>query len=577
MQQKRGVKVGGTHLRCALIRTAAYTPLTLLGADCCTDVHKAMNLELLHTVDQSYPEHNEGILDSGSEALTCSFNRRGTQLAVGCNDGRIAIWNFMTRGIARICSCHIHPITSLSWNRSGTKLLSSSTDWNVLLWDIATGDIDVKLRFPSPILKAQFHPRKMDVFLVCPMKSAPVLLRRKEGEQEDYVHTSLPTQGESEMNIVASFDRRGGMIVTGSSKGKMLIIDTKSLSVLKTLKFSGNAIKSIEFPRRGSHFLVNSADRVIRVFDLESIMEARKEDDMEPLQKLQDLVNRTQWRKCTFSGDGEFIVAGSHRQHELYIWDKATGSLVKMLTGQKGETLLDIAWHPVRPIILSISNGVVNTWSQAAGELWSAYAPNFKELDENEEYEEREDEFDIEDEDNVLNKDADSAKDHDDVVDVVAVQPIPAFCSSDEEDLQTLDWLPMAPEIEDPEEPGWGQLEPSLNELPVTTSQQNTLKRAGPGDENSDPSATPPQPKQPRTVEINLPDATERGETERESKGKTKGGGAKSKNGKAMSSEDQAALLDKGTLGEKGTLGDKVGAGGTQASQQDKGTMEKQE
>ena len=51
---------------------------------------------------------------------------------------------------------------------------------------------------------------------------------------------------------------------------------------------------------------------------------------------------RTQWRKCTFSGDSEFIVAGSHRQHELYIWDKATGSLVKMLTGQKGETLLDI-------------------------------------------------------------------------------------------------------------------------------------------------------------------------------------------------------------------------------------------
>ncbi len=53
-------------------------------------------------------------------------------------------------------------------------------------------------------------------------------------------------------------------------------------------------------------------------------------------------VCRTQWRKCTFSGDAEFIVAGSHRQHELYIWDKATGSLVKMLTGQKGETLLDI-------------------------------------------------------------------------------------------------------------------------------------------------------------------------------------------------------------------------------------------
>ena len=53
-------------------------------------------------------------------------------------------------------------------------------------------------------------------------------------------------------------------------------------------------------------------------------------------------LSRTQWKKCTFSGDGEFIVAGSHRQHALYIWDKGTGSLAKMLTGQKGETLLDV-------------------------------------------------------------------------------------------------------------------------------------------------------------------------------------------------------------------------------------------
>ena len=32
-------------------------------------------------------------------------------------------------------------------------------------------------------------------------------------------------------------------------------------------------------------------------------------------------------------------------------------------------------------------------------------------------------------------------------------------CHSDEDVEDSLDWLPMAPEIEDPEEPGWGQLE----------------------------------------------------------------------------------------------------------------------
>ena len=117
---------------------------------------------LLHQpipIPPSCLQHNDGILDSGSEALTCAFNRRGTLLAVGCNDGRIAVWDFLTRGIARLCSGHIHPITSLSWNRSGHKLLSSSTDWNVLLWDIASGEIDLRFRFPSPVLKAQFHPR----------------------------------------------------------------------------------------------------------------------------------------------------------------------------------------------------------------------------------------------------------------------------------------------------------------------------------------------------------------------------------------------------------------------------------
>ena len=60
-------------------------------------------------------------------------------------------------------------------------------------------------------------------------------------------------------------------------------------------------------------------------------------------------------------GDGDYICAVSHRQHELYyIWDKATGNLVKILTGPKGESLLGLRWHPVKPVILSVSNGLVN-------------------------------------------------------------------------------------------------------------------------------------------------------------------------------------------------------------------------
>lgn len=129
---------------------------------------------------------------------------------------------------------------------------------------------------------------------------------------------------------------------------------------------------------------------------------------------------------------------------------------MKILHGTKGELLLDVVWHPVRPIIASISSGLVSIWAQNQVENWSAFAPDFKELDENVEYEERESEFDITDEDKSVDLNADAKQDEEIEVDVLKVEPVAAFCSSDEEgeDENALQFLPMAPEVEDPED-GW--------------------------------------------------------------------------------------------------------------------------
>ena len=59
---------------------------------------RRMNLELLENFGQNYPEDYDGALDCFSMALTSQFNRQGTLLAVGCNDGRLVIWDFLTRG-----------------------------------------------------------------------------------------------------------------------------------------------------------------------------------------------------------------------------------------------------------------------------------------------------------------------------------------------------------------------------------------------------------------------------------------------------------------------------------------------
>ncbi|KAF6020959.1 hypothetical protein EB796_020762 [Bugula neritina] len=353
-----------------------------------------MNLELLETFGQNYPEESDGMLDSVSVAITCTFNRRGTLLAVGCNDGRIVVWDFLTRGIAKLISAHVHPVCSLSFNRDGYKLLSASIDNVVSVWNVMTGDCLHTYRFPSPVLKVQFHPRNEEKFLVCPMKHAAVLIDINSKEP-----TIIPLDEEcqtDQKNVVASYNRRGDYIFTGNERGRIMVFKDEDMQLTASFRLSHNltaAVKSIEFARRGSCLLINSADRIIRVYEEGEILACGKNGEPEPIQKLQDLVNKTLWKKCCFSGDGEYIVAGSAKQHSLYIWEKAVGNLVKILSGAKGELLLDVVWHPIRPIVCSVSGGVVSIWAHNQVENWSAFAPDFKELDENVEYEEKEGEF----------------------------------------------------------------------------------------------------------------------------------------------------------------------------------------
>lgn len=412
-----------------------------------------MNLELLESFGQNYPEESDGTLDTGSMAVTCAFNRHGTLLAVGCNDGRIVVWDFLTRGIAKVYNAHVHPVCSLSWMRNGRKLLSAATDNLVCIWDVLSGECLHTYRFPSPIMRVQFSPRKESHILICPLKHSPVLLL---GTGE---HKVIPSLDESDSHIVASFDRRGKFIYTGNSHGKVAVISTPDLKIIAYFRVtqgaSNVAVKQIEFARKGSCFLVNTADRIIRVYDSNEVLMCGRGGEPESIQKLQDLVNKTPWKKCCFSGDGEYICAGSAKQHQLYIWEKSIGNLVKILQGTRGEQLLDVIWHPVRPILCSISSGVVSVWSQNQVENWSAFAPDFSELDENVEYDERESEFDEEDEDrNEEQKTLDKKEDSDEVIDVTTVQPIRVFLSSDEEEAadDNLEYLPISPDIEDPEE-----------------------------------------------------------------------------------------------------------------------------
>lgn len=58
---------------------------------------------------------------------------------------------------------------------------------------------------------------------------------------------------QSDLAIVASFDRRGKYVYTGNSKGKVLVLSSTDLEIKASFRVasSATAIKSIEFARRG--------------------------------------------------------------------------------------------------------------------------------------------------------------------------------------------------------------------------------------------------------------------------------------------------------------------------------------
>jgi COMPASS component SWD1 len=98
---------------------------------------------------------------------------------------------------------------------------------------------------------------------------------------------------------VATYDPRGKYIYTGNSRGKILVFasrDSENGAKLRNTGSNGNgnggnkdfklisqfkvtqqassttAVKGIEFARRSKSFLVNTADRVIRVYKTSDVL-----------------------------------------------------------------------------------------------------------------------------------------------------------------------------------------------------------------------------------------------------------------------------------------------------------------
>lgn len=201
------------------------------------------------------------------------------------------------------------------------------------------------------------------------------------------------------MTTAIIFTATGDHLLAGTNKGRLNIIDARTRQIIYTEKIAGSVVTTLRLTESGRDLLVNAQDRIIRTFHVPNLSAENLDTDtiQIPLEhKFQDVVNRLSWNHVAFSSTGEYVAASTFNNHELYIWERGHGSLVRMLEGPKEEQGV-IEWHPHRALLAAcgLETGRINIWSVTSPQRWSALAPDFAEVEENVEYIEKEDEFDI--------------------------------------------------------------------------------------------------------------------------------------------------------------------------------------
>ncbi|KAJ2650429.1 chromatin binding protein [Coemansia sp. RSA 1250] len=369
-----------------------------------------MNRKLLDPFEPEYPESIEACLDD-EYAVKCAFSHNGSFLATARSDGWCYIWDMDTLNVMRKLNHGESALLGLSWSRSGRYILTYDEAGVCIVWDLRTERIRARVEFESAVACARMHPRNSMQFVVCLAREAPCLVTI--GSDESMPPTVIPIRISAESvdqkskaaaSTCCCFGKKGVYVFFGTSKGAVHAVLMQTLNVVCSTKLSASTVNTISRNPRGSDIVTSSSDRILRVCEVflpgqatrRKVVPENTPPSISVTTKIQDIVNRVHWAQALFSASGDYIVSGiQHKaEHNIYIWDKFTGSLVKMLTGPN-ELLEDCTVHPLRAIYASISTfGIIYMWTRVPQQNWNAFAPGFKELEENIDFTEPEDIFD---------------------------------------------------------------------------------------------------------------------------------------------------------------------------------------
>lgn len=256
-----------------------------------------------------------------------------------------------------------------------------------------------------------------------------VKLNLPSAPKHEKVTEKTAAQDAKQATTVSVFTASGKHIIAGTNKGWLNVIEVASRTTIYSTKICTGVVIFLRLTSSGRDLVLNSQDRIIRTIQIPNLSEDPDTIDFVVEHKFHDVVNRLSWNHVAFSSTGEYVTASTYNNHDIYIWERNHGSLVKILEGPKEEHGV-VEWHPHRPLIAAcgLESGRIHIWSNIPQQRWSALAPDFVEVEENVEYIEHEDEFDIHPQEEIHKRRLDL---EDEDIDVFTVEPVKSLEEDD--------------------------------------------------------------------------------------------------------------------------------------------------
>jgi len=186
------------------------------------------------------------------------------------------------------------------------------------------------------------QPLLVDLSAEIPVKTTLPSAPRRSQAERDHASEKQQSQDAKQTTTVTIFSVSGNHVLSGTNKGWLNIIDTKTCQTVFSTRITSTIVILLRLTISGRQMVVNSSDRIIRTFHMPDLDEYKLEYDNMRVQnehKFQDIVNRLSWNHVAFSSTGEYVVASIYMNHHLYVYERrnAHGSLVKILEGPKEE------------------------------------------------------------------------------------------------------------------------------------------------------------------------------------------------------------------------------------------------